>query len=81
MDNRDHKDSSSPQQEDHPRSLHERVNERISFLCRIVALVIAVVIFATTILGQDNMPFVILGLSLSVALLAIAGLQNHSKRK
>ena len=81
MDNNNHNNHFSRKEEDHPQSLQEKVNEKISFLCRIVALVIAVLIFATTIVGQDNIPFVILGLSLSVALLAIAGLQNHSKRK
>lgn len=81
MDNNDHKNHFSRKDENHPQSLHEKVNEKISFLCRIVALVIAVITFATTIVGQSNIPFVILGLSLAIALLAIAGLQNHSKRK
>lgn len=71
------KDSSDESKEE----LRDSLNNRISYLCRLAALIIAVVIFATTILGQDNAGFVILGLSLSVALLAIAGLQQHSKPK
>lgn len=63
------------------QDLHETMNERISWLCRLAALIIAVVVFTTTILGQDDAVFVVLGLSLSIALLAIAGLQNHSKKR
>lgn len=68
--------------EEHSKQeLHESLNKRISHLCLLVALIIAVVTFATTILGEDNVKFVILGLSLAVALVAIAGLQNHVKPK
>ncbi|MGI6105910.1 MAG: hypothetical protein ACOYD7_06970 [Raoultibacter sp.] len=73
-----------PEEEGQKRSkeeLSESLNSRISYLCLLVALIIAVVTFATTILGEDNERFVILGLSLSVALVAIAGLQNHIKPK
>lgn len=59
--------------------LRDSLNDRISYLCRLAALVLAVLTFATTIIGQDSMVFIVLGLSLSIALLAIAGLQN-SKR-
>lgn len=62
------------------KDLHESFNNRISNLCRLAALVIAVVIFATTILGQSVEGFVILGLSLSIALLAIASLQDPSHK-
>ena len=57
--------------------LRRSLNDRISNLCLLAALVIAVLSFATTIIGQDNMVFIVLGLSLAIALLAIAGLQNH----
>lgn len=59
--------------------LRDSLNGRISYLCRLAALVIAVVTFATIILGQDDKGFVVLGLSLSVVLLSIAGLQNHTR--
>ena len=71
-------------QNDEQRSkeeLNDSLNKRISYLCRLVALIIAVVTFATTIIGEDNTRFVILGLSLALALLAIAGLQSHVKPK
>lgn len=59
--------------------LRESLNARISYLCCLAALVLAVLTFATTIIGQDNMVFIVLGLSLSIALLAIAGLQNYKR--
>lgn len=62
------------------KDLHESFNNRISYLCKLAALVIAVITFATTILGQDIESFVILGLSLSVALLAIASLQDSGNK-
>lgn len=61
--------------------LHASLNHRISHLCKMAALVIAVVTFGSTVLGQDNSHFVVLGLSLSVALLAIALLQDSSHHK
>lgn len=61
--------------------LRESLNNRISYLCRLAALILVVVIFTTTILGQAEITYVILGLSLAIALLAIAGLQGQSKPK
>ena len=65
------------------KDLHESFNNRISSLCKLAALVISVVVFTTVILGQEIESFVILGLSLSVALLAIASLQdsNHKNKR
>lgn len=57
------------------------LNSRISYVCRLVALIIAIMVFATTVIGQYDVTFVILGLSFAVALLALAGLQNHQKPK
>lgn len=67
--------------EDQRRDLHASFNHRISYLCKLAALIIAVVTFGSTVLGHDNLRFVIMGLSLSVALLAIALLQDSSQRK
>lgn len=61
--------------------MHASFNDRISYLCKLAALVIAVVAFATIALGQEVPQYVMLGLCLSVALLAIAMLQDHSQRK
>ncbi|MEF9875834.1 MAG: propionyl-CoA carboxylase subunit beta [Gordonibacter sp.] len=61
--------------------LHASFNHRISYLCKMAALVIAVVTFGSVVLGQDDLRFVILGLCLSVALLAIALLQDSSQHR
>lgn len=67
--------------EEKRKDLHESFNNRISYICKLVALVIAVVAFGSVILGQDDKTFVILGLCVSVALLAIAAMQdNHGKK-
>ena len=63
------------------REMHASFNDRISYLCKLAALVIAVVALATTVLGQEMPRFVLMGLCLSVALLAIAMLQDHHQRK
>ena len=63
------------------RALHASFNRRISYLCKLAALVIAVVAFATIAVGQEAPKFVLMGLCLSVALLAIAMLQDHYQHK
>ena len=71
----------SPDADRRREELHASFNDRISYLCKLAALVIAVVAFATIALGQELPQFVLMGLCLSVALLAIAMLQDHSQRK
>ena len=61
--------------------MHASFNDRISYLCKMAALVVALVSLATIALGQELPQFVLLGLCLSVALLAIAMLQDHHQRK
>ena len=61
--------------------MHVSFNNRISYLCKLVALIIAIVAFATIALGQELPEFVLMGLCLSVALLALAMLQDHHQRK
>lgn len=63
------------------REMHASFNNRISYLCKLVALIIAVVAFATIALGQELPQFVLMGLCLSVALLALAMLQDHHQRR
>ncbi|MBC2889702.1 SoxR reducing system RseC family protein [Gordonibacter massiliensis (ex Traore et al. 2017)] len=63
------------------RDLHASFNRRISYLCKLAALIIAVVAFATIALGQEVPAYVLMGLCLSVALLAIAMLQDHYQHK
>lgn len=61
--------------------LRTSLNERISQLCQLVALVIAGVAFTSLIIGQDDPTFVLMGLCLSVILLAIAGMNNRANPK
>ena len=67
--------------EEKRKDLHESFNNRISYVCKLVALVIAVVAFGSIILGHDDLTFVLLGLCVSIALLAIASLQDNSGKK
>lgn len=67
--------------EERRREMHASFNDRISHLCKLAALVIALVSFATIALGRELPRFVLMGLCLSVALLAIAMLQDHYQRK
>ena len=67
--------------EERRRDLHASFNRRISYLCKLASLVIAVVAFATIAVGQEAPKFVLMGLCLSVALLAIAMLQDHYQNK
>lgn len=70
-----------PDADRHRHDLHASFNDRISYLCKLVALVIALVALATMALGQELPQFVLMGLCLSVALLAIAALQDHHQRR
>ena len=66
---------------DDRQKLHASFNDRISHVCKLAALVVALVALATIALGQEMPRFVLMGLCLSVALLAIAALQDHQQRK
>ena len=61
--------------------MHASFNNRISYLCKLVALIIAVVAFATIALGREVPQYVFMGLCLAIALLAIALLQDHHQRR
>lgn len=78
---RDKRRSLAELDEERQQALHASFNRRISYLCKLAALVIAVVAFATIALGQEVPKFVLMGLCLSVALLAIAMLQDHYQHK
>lgn len=54
-----------------------RFNGRLSYICRLVALVIGIVVVATAVLGQLDTTFAFIGVATAVALLALAGLQEH----
>lgn len=61
--------------------MHASLNGRISYLCKMAALIIALISLATLALGQAVPQLVIMGLCLSVALLAISSLQDYHQRK
>ena len=61
--------------------MHASFHDRISSLCNLAARVVALASLATIALGQELPQFVLMGLCLSVALLAIAMLQDHHQRK
>jgi hypothetical protein len=61
--------------------LRDSFNDRISSLCCFAALFIAVISFGTIIVEAENSHYVILGLSLAIALLAIAVLQKRTTKK
>lgn len=67
--------------DDQRRQMHASFNDRVSYLCKLAALIMALVAFATMALGQELPRFVLMGLCLSVALLAIASLQDYHQRK
>lgn len=70
-----------PPSDEERQRMHASFNDRISYLCKMAALVVALVSLATIALGQELPQFVLMGLCLSVALLAIAMLQDHHQRK
>jgi Flp pilus assembly protein TadB len=60
--------------------VRQSTNDRVSHACIAVALIICVFCFALTVLGAQDIRNVMLGVILSVILLAIALLQDRSKR-
>lgn len=54
-----------------------RFNGRLSYICKLAALVIGIVVIATAVLGRLDYDLAFIGLALAVALLALAGLQQH----
>ena len=70
-----------PPSDEERQQMHASFNDRISYLCKMAALVVALVSLATIAPGQAPPQVVLMGLCLSVALLAIAMLQDHHQRK
>ena len=68
-------------EDDEREQLAQSFNSRISTVCKFGALIISVVTFVTTILNRSNTYFVVLGLSLAVALLALALLEDSRGKK
>lgn len=69
-----------PLTEEEKDRLRERTNLRISQLCSYVALVIILVALASFILGQSDGFYSQVGIMVSIALLAIAAINDPSRK-
>lgn len=74
----DNKNKLSEEEKDQLRSA---VNAHISQYCNYAALVIILISLASFVLGQFDAFFVQLGIMISIALLAIAAINNPTRRK
>ena len=74
----DNKNKLSEEEKDQLRSA---VNAHISQYCNYVALVIILISLASFVLGQFDAFFVQLGIMISIALLAIAAINNPTRKK
>lgn len=68
----------TPFSEEEKRHLRERADVRISQLCNAAALVIILVALAAFVLGQGDSFYSQVGIMVSIALLAIAALNDPS---
>lgn len=74
----DNKNKLSEEEKDQLRSA---VNAHISQYCNYAALVIILISLASFVLGQFDAFFVQLGIMISIALLAIAAINNPMRKK
>lgn len=74
----DNKNKLSEEEKDQLRSA---VNAHISQYCNYAALVIILISLASFMLGQFDAFFVQLGIMISIALLAIAAINNPTRKK
>lgn len=74
----DNKNKLSEEEKDQLRSA---VNVHISQYCNYAALVIILISLASFVLGQFDAFFVQLGIMISIALLAIAAINNPTRKK
>ena len=74
----DNKNKLSEEEKDQLRSA---VNAHISQYCNYAALVIILISLASFVLGQFDAFFVQLGIMISIALLAIAAINNPPRKK
>ena len=74
----DNKNKLSEEEKDQLRSA---VNAHISQYCNYTALVIILISLASFVLGQFDAFFVQLGIMISIALLAIAAINNPTRKK
>lgn len=74
----DNKNKLSEEEKDQLRSA---VNAHISQYCNYAALVIILISLASFVLGQFDAFFVQLGIMISISLLAIAAINNPTRKK
>ena len=74
----DNKNKLSEEEKDQLRSA---VNAHLSQYCNYAALVIILISLASFVLGQFDAFFVQLGIMISIALLAIAAINNPTRKK
>lgn len=74
----DNKNKLSEEEKDQLRSA---VNAHISQYCNYAALVIILISLASFVLGQFDAFFVQLGIMISIALLAVAAINNPTRKK
>ena len=74
----DNKNKLSEEEKDQLRSA---VNAHISQYCNYAALVIILISLASFVVGQFDAFFVQLGIMISIALLAIAAINNPTRKK
>ena len=67
--------------EEEKDQLRSAVNAHISQYCNYAALVIILISLASFVLGQFDAFFVQLGIMISIALLAIAAINNPTRKK
>ena len=74
----DNKNKLSEEEKDQLRSA---VNAHVSQYCNYAALVVILISLASFVLGQFDAFFVQLGIMISIALLAIAAINNPTRKK
>lgn len=74
-------DNKNKLSEEEKNQLRSAVNAHISQYCNYAALVIILISLASFVLGQFDAFFVQLGIMISIALLAIAAINNPTRKK
>ena len=74
-------DNKNKRSEEEKDQLRSAVNAHISQYCNYAALVIILISLASFVLGQFDAFFVQLGIMISIALLAIAAINNPTRKK
>lgn len=80
MAKRNEQNDRPPLSEEEKGLLRERTNKGISRLCSYAALVIILVALASFILGKSDGFYAQIGIMVSIALLAIAGINDPSRK-